>query len=275
MFGVALNIKKEHFIAVLKSPKSVIIGALSQFLLLPAVTFLLILVLQPSAGVAMGMILVAACPGGNISNFISSISKGNIALSVTMTAISTSLAVFATPLNFAFWTSLYLSDSNTPVPIEIDFIEMFQSVFILLGVPLLAGMWIAEKFPLITKKIMKPFRIISLLIFASFVVIAFKANVDVFIKYFHYIVVIVLLHNGLALLTGYYSAKLFRLSSQDVRTIAIETGIQNSGLGLVLIFTYFHGLGGMAIIAAWWGIWHIISGLGIAWFWSRKSKNLK
>ena len=103
MFGVALDIRWRHFIDLLKNPKSVVVGAVSQFLLLPALTFLLVLIVKPTPTVALGMILVAACPGGNISNFMSYLAKGNTALSVSLTAVSTSLAVLMTPLNFTLW----------------------------------------------------------------------------------------------------------------------------------------------------------------------------
>jgi BASS family bile acid:Na+ symporter len=106
----------------------------------------------------------------------------------------------------------------------------------------------------------------------GFVVAAFASNFQYFLKYIHLIALIVLAHNALGLATGYFLPRLFKLPKKDRRTIAIETGIQNSGLGLVLIFNpnLFDGLGGMAFIAAAWGIWHIVSGLGLAYFWSRR-----
>lgn len=275
MFGVALGIKLDHFKKLFKEPKSAFVGIASQFLLLPAITFLLILVLQPSQTVALGMLLVASCPGGNISNFISSLAKGNVALSVSLTAFSTLSAIFLTPLNFEIWGGLYNATSPAFKPIAIDPISIFQTVFIILGIPLIIGMWFSHKFPHITEKIQKPIRTVSLIIFMSYVVIALLNNWQYFKSYVHLIFLIVLLHNALALLTGYFTSLSFKLNQQDRRTVAIETGIQNSGLALVLIFNpkIFPAeleIGGMAIVAAWWGIWHIISGLGIAYFWSKK-----
>jgi BASS family bile acid:Na+ symporter len=117
-------------------------------------------------------------------------------------------------------------------------------------------------------KILRPF---SIFIFAGIVVIAFTKNLDVFNKYVHHVLLIGIGHNILAILLGFMVAKLFRLSFKNQKTLAIETGIQNSGLGLLLIFTFFNGLGGMAILAAFWGIWHIVSGLLLAFYWSNKS----
>jgi len=233
------------------------------------------MILKPTPAVALGMILVAACPGGNISNFISGFAKGNVALSVTLTAIATLAAIFMTPFNFAFWGKLYAKSHPLLRPIEIDPIQMFQTVFILLGIPLILGMIFAYKFPNTTKKILKPINIFSIVFFLGFVVAALANNLSYFLKYIHLIIAIVFIQNGLGLLGGYYYSKILKLPEVDQRTISIETGIQNSGLGLVLIFNpkIFPPdlqLGGMAFIAAWWGIWHILSGLGLAYYWSRR-----
>lgn len=272
MFGVALQIRFDNFKKVLKYPKSLALGVVSQFLALPALTFVLVYFLQPSPSVALGMILVASCPGGNISNFMTSLAKGNVALSISLTAIATVSAVFITPFNFAFWGNLYSDTAGLVMPITIDFFEILRTVVILLGIPVFLGIWFARTFPALTSKIVKPLKTISMLVFIAFIVMAFMSNFDFFISYIHLIVLVVFLHNALALLTGFLFGTFGRTSSADRRTITIETGIQNSGLGLVLIFNprLFDGLGGMAFIAAWWGIWHIISGLLIAYFWSKR-----
>jgi len=281
MFGVALDIKIENFEEILRKPKSAIVGFISQAFLLPALTFLLVLLLNPTPTIALGMILVAACPGGNISNFISSMARGNVALAISLTAISTSLAIFFTPFNFALWGGFYIDFYNAHTasgllrPLEIDKYQMFQTVFILLGIPVFAGLLVAKKFPKLTEKIKKPINKGSLLFFVLMVITMLSANFSQFISYVHLVFIFVLLQNGLAMATGYFFGKLNKLSQTDQRTLAIETGIHNSGLALALIFNpkIFPPemeLGGMAIIAAWWGIWHIISGLTIAYFWSRK-----
>ena len=281
MFGIALGIKPEHFKNVFNHPKSVIVGLISQYILLPAATFGLVWLIKPSPAVALGMILVASCPGGNISNFISSLAKANVALSVSLTAISTAVCIFMTPLNFALWGGLYAKHSPLLVPIEIDPLQMFYTVIILLGIPVILGMLIGYKFPKTTAKIIKPIKWASIFVFSGFVIGAFAANYTHFINYISFIFVLVLLHNGTALLIGYLFPLALRLQQNDCRTISIETGIQNSGLGLALIFNpkIFSPdlqLGGMAFIAAWWGIWHIISGFIIAGIWSkRKLRDIK
>jgi len=281
MFGVALDIKVENFEEIIRKPKAAIVGYISQTFLLPAFTFLLVLLLNPTPTVALGMILVAACPGGNISNFISSMAKGNVALAVSLTATSTSTAIFFTPFNFAFWGNLYINFYNAHSaagllrPLEIDKYQMFQTVFILLGIPVMIGLLIAKKFPKLTETIKGPINKGSLLFFVVMVIVMLSANFKQFTSFVHLVFIFVLLQNGLAMATGYFFGKLNQLPQRDQRTLAIETGIHNSGLALALIFNpkIFPPemeLGGMAIIAAWWGIWHIISGLTIAYVWSRK-----
>ncbi len=272
MFGVALGLKPQNFKNVVTRPKSAFVGVFSQFFLMPAMTYLLILLIEPSPSVAMGMILIAACPGGNISNFITALAKGNAELSVSLTGIADLSAIIMTPINFAFWASLYSVTSEMAIPISIEPLIMLRTIIVLLGIPTVIGMFVASKFPRLTSKIVKPIKILSIIIFMGYIVGALSLNFDFFLEYIHLIFLIVLAHNALALLTGFSMAKLFRLSNKDTRTITIETGIQNSALGLVLIFRpeLFNGLGGMAFIAAWWGIWHIISGLIIGYFWSKK-----
>lgn len=281
MFGVALDIKLEHFKNVIMKPKSVIIGIISQFVLLPAVTYLFIILLNPTPTVALGMILIASCPGGNISNFMSAMAKGNVALSVSLTAVSTLAATFMTPLNFGLWGELFIKHYNSAsagtllVPIEIDLFQMVQTVVILLGIPVILGLLTSQYLPKLTTKIKKPIRKISILIFIAFVVVLLSANFKHFMNYIHLVFIIVLIHNGLALATGFSVATMFKLPRIDRRTITLETGIQNSGLALVLmfnpkIFSPELALGGMTIVAAWWGVWHIISGLTISSIWAKR-----
>ncbi|MDR1698878.1 MAG: bile acid:sodium symporter family protein [Prevotellaceae bacterium] len=282
MFGVALEIKITNFKELLQKPKPVIIGTLSQFVLLPAVTGLLTLIFWKAItpGIAMGMILVAACPGGNVSNFLSNYMGGNSALSVSLSAITTIAAVVMTPFNFFLWGEIYVlfgpyGKTELLQEISIDPVQMFYTVGILLGIPIVLGMLVNHYLPRITAKIKAPIRFFSLAFFAGMITVLFANNYEYFTKYIFWILVIVLIQNGLAFFAGYWFAKLSKLSIRNARTISIETGIQNSGLGLVLIFNpkIFPpdlALGGMMFVVAWWGIWHIIAGFTIASIWKRK-----
>ena len=281
MFGVALGIKPAEFKTLIKQPKSLIFGLISQVIALPLVTFIVIIALNNyiTPTVAMGMILVASCPGGNISNFMSSLSKANTELSVGLTATTTLLATITTPFNFAFWGGLYVNFISKHAkhmlqPLEVDNGQMFETVFILLVVPLVIGIFFSHYFPKITEKLKKPIQMVSIVFFIAMVVLAFANNFDLFLKYIFYIFIIVLVHNFLALATGFSIGSIFKLPNADRRTLTIETGIQNSGLGLVLLFNpkIFPpelALGGMLFITAWWGIWHIISGLSLSLYWNK------
>ncbi|MCB0491605.1 MAG: bile acid:sodium symporter family protein [Cyclobacteriaceae bacterium] len=271
MFGIALDIKWEDFKKVFRSPKATLVGLLLQFLLLPATTFILVWVLQPAPSIALGMILVAACPGGNISNFMTHLSKGNTALSVSLTSIGTLLAIVMTPLNLQVWASLYPPTAAILNEVSLNPWEMFETIAVLIGIPLVLGMAISSKYPTIAATISKRVKPFSIFIFAMFVIVAFANNLDTFLEFIHLVIIFVFIHNLIALTLGYNVARLFRLSLENRKTLAIETGIQNSGLGLILIFGFFQGLGGMAIVAAWWGIWHIVSGLAISTYWSRNT----
>ena len=267
MFGVALEIKFEDFKQLSKRPKLVLTGVVSQFLVLPLWTFVLVWIIQPMASIALGMFMVAACPGGNISNFITHLAKGNTALSVTLTAIATLLAIVMTPINLQFWGALYEPSGAILKEVAIAPLEMIKLVALLLGIPLVLGMLVNRFRPILAKKMAKGFKIGSLIFFVVLVFLALQKNFSIFLDYVYYVFWIVLAHNLIAFLTGYSLAKALGFKTQDIRSITIETGIQNSGLGLLLIFTFFDGLGGMALLTAFWGIWHLVSGLALGTFW--------
>lgn len=283
MFGVALGIKTSTFKEVFKKPKSVIIGVLMQWVGLPLVTFLVALAINQwiTPMVALGMILVACCPGGNISNFISSLSKGNVELSVSMTAITTALAPIVTPLNFFMWGNLYayiVSVKQSIPELSIPFLPMLYQILLLLGIPIVLGMVFAKYHPNATKKITKPAQVLSILLFVGMVVVSFSQNWQIFIDNIIYVFFIVMLHNACALATGFFGAKLAKLPQKDCRSLTVEIGIQNSGLGLVLLFNpvifppeiWHQHYGAMLLVTAWWGIWHIVSGLTVAYLFRRK-----
>ena len=223
--------------------------------------------------IALGMMLVAACPGGNVSNFMTSLANGNTALSVCMTAVSSICAVFMTPLNISFWGGLYPPTAEILNEVSLDFWAMLRLVGMILLITMITGMLIRAFMSRIADLLHPFMHYGSILIFGAIVILAFGANMDLFMKYVHLIVFIVFAHNAVGILTGFGLARFLKLSKRDQKTIAIETGIQNSGLGLALIFSFFNGLGGMAIVAGWWGIWHIISGISMAYFFKNEIDN--
>jgi len=269
MFGVALDIRVDDFKRIVRDPRGPLVGLGAQFLLLPAMTYLLVLVVQPVPSIALGMFMVAACPGGNFSNFLAHHAKANAALSVTMTAISTALAIVMTPANLAFWGSLNPDTAAILKEVNLDPFDLIKTILVILGVPLLTGMLVAAKKPRFAARIRRPMKIFSLSAFGLFIIGALIGNWQHFLENVGYVAFVVALHNATGLALGYWSGRLLGCHRYDARAISIEVGIQNSALALVLIFGFFDGLGGMAIIAAWWGVWHLISGLAVATYWSR------
>lgn len=269
MFSIAIDLLPRDFRVLARAPRPLIAGLVSQFVVLPVLTFLLVLATQPQASVALGLILVAACPGGNISNFITHRAGGNAALSVSMTAFATVGAILLTPLNIAFWGSLYGPSAEILRATSVDPVQIAITVSLMLVLPLVLGMLLNSKRPTLTAKLRKPLQWLSMAIFIAFIAVALAANWAQFLAYAGGIAGLVILHNALALGGGFATATVAGLAPFDRRAVTIETGIQNSGLGLVLIFGFFGGLGGMAVVAAFWGIWHAISGLALAAIMSR------
>ncbi|MCF8034842.1 MAG: bile acid:sodium symporter family protein [Desulfarculaceae bacterium] len=270
MFGIALDLKPADFTRILKQPKAPAIGLATQFILLPAFTFLLTLVLPIAPSIALGMILVAACPGGNLSNMMTYLAGGNSAVSVSMTAVSTAAAVVMTPLNLAVWGSLNPRTEPILREVSLNPLDVFVTIVMILGIPMALGMIVGRFFPNLVERIRKPFKIFAVIVFMAVVGGALAANWNNFLKYVGLVALVVALHNACALSIGYWSGRAAKLPPRDTRAVAIEVGIQNAALGLILVFDFFGGLGGMAIITAWWGVWHIIAGLTLAFFWSRR-----
>ncbi|MEE9409234.1 MAG: bile acid:sodium symporter family protein [Polaribacter sp.] len=270
MFGVALGIKIDDFKRLFKKPKIVFVGVLSQFILLPAFTFLAIIIIEPHPSFALGMMMIAACPGGNVSNFFSKMAGGNAALSVSLTAFATLICIVMTPFNLQFWGSLYAPTNEILKTVSLNPFDLFKLVSLILGIPLFFGMLIKHYHSEMAKKIEKILKPLSMLVFIALIFIAFSQNLDVFVNHIHHVIFLVILHNIFAFILGFYTAKSFGLNEQDRKTISMETGIQNGGLGLLLIFGFFEGLGGMALLAAFWGIWDVFSGIILATYWGRK-----
>ena len=271
MFGVALSIKIDDFKLLIKKPKILLVGVFSQFFLLPLLTFVAISIIKPHPSFALGMMMIAACPGGNVSNFFSKMAKGNAALSVSLTAFATVVCLIMTPFNLQFYGGLYEPTNEILKTVELNPLELFKLILLILGIPITFGMLVNHFYEHTAKKIeivLKPF---SMIIFLALITIAFYENIEIFLDYIHLVAALVIFHNIGAFLIGFFSAKGFGLKKREQKTISIETGIQNGGLGLMLIFQFFDGLGGMALLAAFWGIWDIFSGMILGMYWGRKN----
>lgn len=269
LFGIALETRLEDFAAAARRPGTIAIGVLAQFALLPAITFLLTLLLDIRGSVALGMILVACCPPGNVSNILTHRAGGDVALSVSMTAVGNVLAIFLMPLNVALWGSLHPTGKALLEDIELSAADMLLEIGLVIGVPFAAGITLARLVPVLAARAGRVVSPLAFLALGGVIVVGVANNWDLFLEYIGVVLLAVFLHDALALLLGYGIARGTRLPGASVRAMTFEVGIRNAGLGLLLVFTYFDGLGGMALVAAWWGIWDIIAGLAVAQLWRR------
>lgn len=252
MFGIALDLKLGDFTRIIKSPKAPAIGLGAQFILLPAFTFLLTLVLPISPSIALGMILVASCPGGNLSNMMTYLAGGNAAVSVSMTAVSTGAAVVMTPLNLAVWGSLNPATASILREVSLSPVDVFFTIVMIMGIPMVAGMLVGRWFPGLVDRVRGPFKIFAVCVFLAVVGGALAANWQNFMRYVGLVAVVVALHNAMALSLGYTSARLFRLPPRRARG-GHRGGHPELGPGPDIGVRLFRRPGGMAIITAWWG----------------------
>jgi BASS family bile acid:Na+ symporter len=270
MFSVALNLRWENLRYIVRSPYSVIAGIASQYLFLPALTGLLIVLIEPSRDLAAGMILLAACPGGNVSNFFSLVGKGNIELSVALTTVSSLASAFTTPLLFVLWSPLIPGDGNNAA-IVLPFLPTLVTIVWVIVLPAIAGMVIAHRYAGFAHRINGPLQKLSMLVLVGFIVMALAGNYQNFINHIAEIFWIVAVFHFLAALGGFFIPKLMRRPLADRITISLETSIQNTALGLLITFNFFDGNGTMAFILAWWGVWHLLGGFVMSRFFRRLS----
>ena len=266
MFAVALSLKLEHFRFFKENPKVYFTGVISQIIFLPALTVILCYLTNPHPSVALGMILISCCPGGNVSNLLSMFGRANTALSISLTATSSLAAAFITPLSIIFWCGLYSPTQNLLSEITFDKLNFLFNTFLILALPLLIGVSLLYLFPKFAKKIYNSVSLISAICLLLIIVFAFIEYFEVFLQIGISIIVLIIVHNTLAFLLGYISGLTINASKASVRSLTFEIGIQNSGLGIVILLTQLDGIGGAGIVAGLWGIWHIIAGLILVGF---------
>lgn len=270
IYGVALDLRVADFVAVLRKPLAPLSGLVGQLLILPAVTWAITMLLKPQPSIALGMMVVAACPGGNISNLITHMARGNTALSVSMTGISSMLAVVTTPLNILFWASLNPATAALLRQVSIEPVSFLGSTVLILGVPMIAGMATVRYWPRLADKLRRPLQMLSFLFLVLFIAGATLSNARYLTVFLQSALPFVVLHNLIAIGIGWGVARVLRLSDYDTRALTVEVSMHNSGLGLALILNQFDGLGGAALVAAGWGVWHLISGWALAAWWKRR-----
>lgn len=260
MFGMGLTLKPADFKVVFSRPKDVVIGCIAQFALMPLLAFLLARLFQLSPELAIGVILVGTCPGGTSSNVMTYLSKGDVALSVGMTAVSTILAPFLTPL----LTLLYAGQK-----VDVNVMSMFLSIVKVVLLPIVLGFVINHFFQSVTEKIVRVLPLVSTTAIVAIVAAVVSANSAKIFTSGLLIMAVVVLHNLLGYLTGFGVGKLLRLDETKCRAISIEVGMQNSGLATSLAATHFAQYPLATIPGAIFSVWHNISGAILANFFAR------
>jgi BASS family bile acid:Na+ symporter len=260
MFSVALGLRVDDFTFLRDKPLLFAGGVLSQVVILPLVTFLLILALRPAASIALGMIVVACCPGGAVSNLLTYLSRGNVAVSVALTATSSLLAAILTPTSILFWSQAYEPTARLLRTLDVNPLIFIGQTTLLLAVPLVLGMLLAAKAPDVAARIKKRTTVLGVSVLICVIIYGIVYFFPVLFPALPLLGGIVVLHNALAFATGALAGKALSRLSATRRALTFEIGIQNSGLALVILLSQLKGLGGAAAIAAVWGVWHLIAG---------------
>ena len=272
MLGIALDTAPKDFRVVATHPRPFVIAIAAQLLVLPAITFVLTLILPVTASMALGMLLVACCPPGNISQVLTHRAGGNVALSVSMTAVSNLIYIAAMPLSISFWGSLHPEAGDLLTDVHLEPVKMLVEIALVIGVPFALGLALRAAYPRIADRVQPFVKWVGLLALVGFIVAALLGNWNVFVAHLGIILVVVAIHDAVALAIGWSTAAVGGLGTRERKAMTFEVGIRNAGLGLGLVMTFFDGLGGMAVVAGWWGVWDIIAGLILATLWGRHTR---
>ncbi len=270
LFGIALDTKLEDFRDVVRRPGVIAVGVLAQYVVAPAVTVLLTLALDVRGSVAIGMLLVACCPAGNLSNLLTHRARGDVALSISLTGVSNVLAVVATPIAFAFWSGLNPNAEALLRDVSLEPWDVVGEVALLIGLPFALGLFAAWRWPALAgrvKKYVEP-GVLGLLLLV--VMGGLAGQFDIFVDYIGDVALPIAAQNALALGVGYATARACRLSVAGTRAMTFELGVRNTALAVVLALAFFGDLGGVVLVAALWGLWDTATGLALATWWRRR-----
>ena len=274
VFSVALELRIEDFQRVAQTPKAVICGLIPQFMLLPVGTWLATLWLDLPPNIEAAMILVAACPGGSLSNVVTHMGRGNTALSVSISAVASIIALFATPFNFSWMIASNPETASWLKELSIDSSGISIRLFLPLGLPLSLGLLASHQLPQLTERIRKPLGNFSLIALLLFIVAGLIKERQLLTLGLLPTLLLVVMHNASGLFFGWITSIVMGVSERARRAVMIEGGMQNSGLALGIIAVQFNSDLGMVTLASLWGIWHIVSGMSLAYFWRMKDARL-
>ena len=269
VFAVALDLTKEQFRRVLIRPRAPAIGLAAQYLILPAVAFGIGRMMTDTPSIALGLLLVACCPAGALSNYLTGVARGSVATSVSMTAVSTLFSIVLTPLLFGFWAAMNPDTRTVVQQIEIDPRRVVMVLLIMLVVPVAAGMAIRAKRPGTADRIRLLSRRIAGAVFAVVVAILLLGNIEVLGAYANSALPPVLITFVIAVALGWGLARVSGLVAVDRRAVTLEVAFQNVALAIGLAVAFFPALAGVAITSILWGIVHLAFGFALAAVWAR------
>ncbi len=272
IFAVALGLKPEHFRFFKEQPRIYVGGVLAQIIGLPLLTLILCMIVNPHPSIALGMIIVACCPGGSVSNLIALFARANTALSISLTATSSVMAAVVTPFSILFWSGLYGPTRNLLEQINVDTLTFIIQTLLILALPLILGMIMVQITPKLAERIKGPLAALGGLALLGIIISASIRYWDMFILMGLGLLGLVIVHNALAFLLGFITGVATNADWPSKKALSIEVGIQNSGLALVILVTQLEGLGGASAIAGLWGTWHIIAGLTLVGFFRLREK---
>ena len=264
MFGVALGLRVSDFRLLADQPRVFVGGVITQIFVLPLVTFGLIHLIAPPPSIALGMIVVACCPGGSVSNLLTYLSRGQLAVSVALTATSSMLAALLTPASTLFWVQSYEPTAALLRSLDVSPLLFIGQTTLLLAIPLFAGMLFAAKAPKVAARIQKRTTMVGALVLVGTIIYGFAYFYPVLWPAVGLLLGITVIHNSAAFLTGAAAGWLLSPIPAVRRALTFEVGIQNSGLALIILLAQLKGVGGAAAIAAVWGMWHIVAGGAVA-----------
>lgn len=267
VFAVALELRVADFRRVFAMPRNIAIGLLPQFVWLPLTTWSMTLALDLPAATEAAMLLVACCPGGSLSNVVTHWGRGDTAYSVSLSAIATLLAFVLTPLNFAWTMSANPATRSFMQELLLSPLDIATSLVFLLGAPLAIGLWLRHQQPALADKWRDPLGRFGLMALLLFIVVGLIRERQLLDSAILLPLALVVAHNALGLSLGWMTGRLFGLDVAQRRAITVEAGMQNSGLALGIIALQFDSNLAMVIIASLWGIWHIVSGMSLAFLW--------
>ncbi|ENU10965.1 bile acid:sodium symporter family protein [Acinetobacter calcoaceticus] len=263
MLGMGMTMTVDDFKGVLQSPKAVLIGVVAQFVVMPGLAFVLCKLFQLPSEIAVGVILVGCCPGGTASNVITYMAKGNVALSVACTSVSTLLAPILTPAIFYLLASQWL---------KIDAASMFVSILQVVLLPIVVGLILRTWLKRQVESYIQVMPLVSVIAIVAIVAAIIGGSKAAILQSGLLILAVVILHNGLGYLLGFTAARFFKLPYADSKAIAVEVGMQNSGLGVALAAVHFAASPITAVPSAIFSLWHNISGPALATYWASKHK---